>query len=334
MLTTCPECRTTFRVAREQLESHRGLVRCGYCRAVFNGYDTLLPEFQEPTAAAADEIPSTDLSLESSTPPKAAAESVGEPIQAEPVATPGTDVEAMWQKDHGADETSGPEPADDDAFAVLGGEIPRLDAYREAAVLEQAEETVPDSPAPVLQQDETPDAILLSDLSIRDRMEPERRLWKSVLFSLLSLLLALTLLGQLAYWLRGPIVEWLPEARPIFEQACRDMGCRIPLSRQLEWIKVESSALESDPEQPNRVKLKVDFSNRSRLVQAWPCFILRLSDLRGSSLAQRAFWPKDYLPKTKRESAGMAAMSEMEFQLDLDLGGLLAAGYEVKPQYP
>jgi hypothetical protein len=30
----------------------------------------------------------------------------------------------------------------------------------------------------------------------------------------------------------------------------------------------------------------------------------------------------------------MAPMSELEFQLDLDLGGLSASGYEVKPQYP
>ncbi|PIW38717.1 MAG: hypothetical protein COW23_05195 [Hydrogenophilales bacterium CG15_BIG_FIL_POST_REV_8_21_14_020_62_31] len=317
MLTTCPECRTTFRVVREQLESRCGLVRCGYCRAVFNAYDTLLPEFEAPLSAAVDENPPADIPIDG-LPPEAVVEPVVEPTPAEPAAIPEADEEPMPH------ETHGPEPADDDTFAVLGGEIPRLDAYRPE----------PDSPLPMLRPDETPDAILLSDLPTRDRIEPERRLWKPVLFGLLSLLLALTLLGQLAYWLRGPIVEWLPEARPTFEQACRNLDCRIPLSRQLEQIKVESSALESDPEQPNRVKLKVDFSNRSQVVQAWPCFILRLSDLRGSSLARRVFWPKDYLPKTKRESAGMAAMSEMEFQLDLDLGGLSAAGYEVKPLYP
>jgi hypothetical protein len=106
------------------------------------------------------------------------------------------------------------------------------------------------------------------------------------------------------------------------------------LNRQLELLKVESSSLETDPEQPTRAKLKVNFSNRSRSVQSWPCFVLRLSDLKNSPLAQRVFWPKDYLPKTKPERTGMAPMSEMEFQLDLDLGGLSASGYEVKPQYP
>jgi len=59
MLTTCPECRTTFRVSQPQLEARRGLVRCGSCRAVFNAYDTLLPEFQAPDAAKPGPAPGT-----------------------------------------------------------------------------------------------------------------------------------------------------------------------------------------------------------------------------------------------------------------------------------
>jgi predicted Zn finger-like uncharacterized protein len=48
MQTTCPECRTTFRVSQDHLGSRRGLVRCGSCNAVFNAYDTLLPELESP----------------------------------------------------------------------------------------------------------------------------------------------------------------------------------------------------------------------------------------------------------------------------------------------
>ncbi len=48
MQTSCPECRTSFRVSQAQLGLRRGLVRCGKCNAVFNAYDTLLPELEEP----------------------------------------------------------------------------------------------------------------------------------------------------------------------------------------------------------------------------------------------------------------------------------------------
>lgn len=39
--TTCPQCATIFRVNPEQLAARRGQVRCGRCRHVFNGYETV-----------------------------------------------------------------------------------------------------------------------------------------------------------------------------------------------------------------------------------------------------------------------------------------------------
>ncbi len=48
MLTTCPECHTTFRVTQEHLGLRRGLVRCGHCAVVFNAYDSLLAELVAP----------------------------------------------------------------------------------------------------------------------------------------------------------------------------------------------------------------------------------------------------------------------------------------------
>lgn len=52
MLTTCPECRTTFRVTQEHLGLRRGLVRCGTCGVVFNAYDSLLAELVVPPSEA------------------------------------------------------------------------------------------------------------------------------------------------------------------------------------------------------------------------------------------------------------------------------------------
>ena len=54
MQTTCPECRTTFRVSQDHLGLRRGMVRCGTCNAVFNAYDTLLPELESPPG---DDLP-------------------------------------------------------------------------------------------------------------------------------------------------------------------------------------------------------------------------------------------------------------------------------------
>jgi hypothetical protein len=41
LATTCPQCRTSFKVVPDQLKLRRGLVRCGACQHVFSGIDFL-----------------------------------------------------------------------------------------------------------------------------------------------------------------------------------------------------------------------------------------------------------------------------------------------------
>ncbi|PRC91366.1 DUF3426 domain-containing protein [Solimicrobium silvestre] len=41
LATKCPHCRTTFKVANDQLKLQAGLVRCGVCQQVFNGIEHL-----------------------------------------------------------------------------------------------------------------------------------------------------------------------------------------------------------------------------------------------------------------------------------------------------
>ena len=41
LATTCPQCRTSFKVVPDQLKLRRGLVRCGVCQHVFSGIDYL-----------------------------------------------------------------------------------------------------------------------------------------------------------------------------------------------------------------------------------------------------------------------------------------------------
>ncbi|MBV8666452.1 MAG: zinc-ribbon domain-containing protein [Burkholderiaceae bacterium] len=50
LATQCPHCKTTFRVAQDQLKLRAGLVRCGACREIFNGIEHLLSddEIAEP----------------------------------------------------------------------------------------------------------------------------------------------------------------------------------------------------------------------------------------------------------------------------------------------
>jgi predicted Zn finger-like uncharacterized protein len=341
MLTTCPECRTAFRISHAQLETRRGMVRCGYCRAVFNAYDTLLPEFGPSAAAEPDD----------STLPEAAAAPVGSgegwvalavaepalPAPPVPGATPGREADAGDLPLAGWENEPEPElPPAPDWEVEDRVELSAAAAAAPAAAAGPGTPPLPHAPAAerAAVHADSPEAILLSELPGRDRIEPERLVFRTTLLALASLLLFALLAAQGAYFLRGPLVAALPETRPFLEAACRRLGCEVPLARQADALRVESSSLETDPEQSNHAKLRLSLSNRSNAPQAWPHLLLKLTDPRGDALAQRAFRPADYLAGERRAQHGLAPLDEVEILLDLDLGGLSAAGYEVRPHYP
>jgi len=59
LATTCPQCKTSFRVVPDQLKLRRGFVRCGRCRHVFAGVDHLryVDDAQLRAEAAATGVP-------------------------------------------------------------------------------------------------------------------------------------------------------------------------------------------------------------------------------------------------------------------------------------
>lgn len=46
--TLCPHCGTRFKIAREQLEAHHGMVRCGHCQQAFDTRPNFAPEEIDP----------------------------------------------------------------------------------------------------------------------------------------------------------------------------------------------------------------------------------------------------------------------------------------------
>lgn len=313
MLTSCPECRTAFRVTQEQLGVRRGMVRCGRCSAVFNAYDNLQAELEAPSQAELDTARKNPI-IESVTAPEA-------PVEAR-VQTPAMPLYA----DHAAPDSIDPPTAEPNVapewYERIAEDAVRLDSAAMA-----------DNPLGKARQ--THDDILFAELRpVADDALAGGSLWKNLVYGLLAGILLIVLLAQSAYFMRAQLVVWVPELRPGFAMACKSLGCDLPLSRDLEAMRIEASSLETDPEQAAHARLRVTFSNRARQAQDWPYFVLKLSDVHNTAMAQRVFRPGDYLDKQRTVSAGMAPRSEFEFQLDLDLGTLSAAGYEVKPYYP
>ncbi len=56
MVTQCPSCATTFRVTSQQLQAQHGMVRCGRCATVFDGFKTLA-SLRDPVPITAAPVP-------------------------------------------------------------------------------------------------------------------------------------------------------------------------------------------------------------------------------------------------------------------------------------
>lgn len=331
MQTSCPECGTTFRVSQDQLGLRRGLVRCGSCNAVFNAYDTLLPELEgAPPQSEVEEAVVPEIGTETAESPSGPPSEPSLESSEETTAQPG-----LW--------------AEIEAELAMPSDLPEvpprdaLAAYLETAAIQGAPDTaitgeeieaaslLREGGAPTV---ESSDDILLSELPHRQAERPGQSKWKTALYVSVILLLAATLLGQLAYFLRGELAAALPATRPLLNALCQPLACVVPLPRQLTRQAIVSSSLEHDTEQKSRVRLTFLLANRTSQVQTWPHVTLTLSDVRESPVAQKAFPPEAYLPRGVSVRGGFPAQSEQEARVDLDIGSLAAASYVISVAYP
>lgn len=347
MQTTCPECRTTFRVSQDHLGARRGMVRCGTCQAVFNAYDTLLPELETPPADALEQAAAAMPSLTSLLD---LAEHYPECVSEE-MAVSEADVEiAQFKAEDSEPEIALPwpdsaEPQDGD-FQAAQPEPVNFDTFAEESDEASVRVTLSATrPAADMDGHEVASHYIAAQDILLQPMWPvvdkPKRTWRFWLYLLLTSLLAGLLVMQILYFLRGELAAAFPATRPVLESLCHQFECTVPLPRQLNNTAIAASSLEHDPENKARVQLSLLLANRTEQAQAWPWITLILSDVRQAPVAQKMFGPSAYLreavlkdtPNDLNIAAGLAAGSEHEIRLDLDIGNLVASGYTLKLSY-
>jgi predicted Zn finger-like uncharacterized protein len=153
---------------------------------------------------------------------------------------------------------------------------------------------------------------------------PSSRLWW-----IASLLLLLTLLVQAGYRYRGEIAVLVPDAKPLLERVCVELGCDVPLPRRAELLSIESSDLQADASHPNVMVLTATLRNRAAFIQAFPALELSLTSADGQTVARRVLLPKDYVAQSARSDAGFAAGSEIQVRVYVEAAALKPTGYRL-----
>ena len=316
IVTRCPACNTVFRVAPPQLQARNGMVRCGRCLTVFNGFETLSTAEPAATEETAAEPAVAETAL-----PGTAAPAATEPVSAAPESTAsGISTPASATP---APATPSAEPAfrlepvsatELAAAAVASGAIQPARSYG-------VEETEDFGPAP--EQLTLEDRLFLEDT--REAKARSARWWAAG-----AALVLLALAAQVAYFYRGEIAAHYPGMRPQLTRLCEAIGCVINLPQRPQLIAIEASDLQAtDPARPAVIQLTATVRNHAGHDVGFPALDLVLTNSRDHTLARRIFQPREYLEPGRDARAGIPPKGEMTINLDLDTADLRPAGFRL-----
>ncbi len=125
LATVCPHCKTTFRVASDQLKLRGGIVRCGTCREIFDGNATLVDLDAPPPKVAAPEPDQFPSGPEDALAPETIFAFEPEP-EVEPEPEPQPEPEPEPQAEPAAQ--AAPEPEPPSASDAFDQEVAAIDA--------------------------------------------------------------------------------------------------------------------------------------------------------------------------------------------------------------
>jgi predicted Zn finger-like uncharacterized protein len=168
----------------------------------------------------------------------------------------------------------------------------------------------------------------------REALESSRSaaVWK-IVGTLISLLLLVTLIAQVAWWQRERVIVTWPATLPLFQQACEQIGCKVSPPRDIDGLQIENSGLRQ-VDGPHKLELKFALHNRFDVALAYPALELTLLDEKNNVAVRRVLWPKDYAMPGTAIAPGIPAASTQQVIVRLDTGDAVAANYRVQIFYP
>lgn len=282
-LTRCPACGTTFRVVSDQLRLADGWVRCGACQHVYDALPGLQDELAsapppEERVAALVEAPADALvDAPAETAPDA-------PIETPPEAPP----PEFWPTPDAAPTT---DPLLDD--------VPMRAVEPEAVAAGAAQAAQPMAKPAFVRQAE------------------RRAFWRRPLvrlgLGLTTLLLALLLGAQAAWWWRDQLATRWPPAQPWLAMLCQPLGCTVGAPRAPQALRIDSSALIR--REGNRYRFELVVKNDASHAVAAPDLELTLLDATQAVRLQRVLPAAEWPGAKVQLMAGETWSVRFEFEL-------------------
>jgi predicted Zn finger-like uncharacterized protein len=152
---------------------------------------------------------------------------------------------------------------------------------------------------------------------------PRRRRWWMPVAIVAA---AAVLVGQV-FWFQFD--EWSRDLRfrPIYQEICVRVGCRLPVMRALESIQSRNLVVRSHPNVAGALLVDALIINDAAFPQPFPQSELRFSSLTGSLVAGRRFKPSEYLSGELAGAEMMQPNTPVHIALEIDDPGTEAVNY-------
>ena len=302
-VTQCPHCSAKFRVRPEQVKLHAGLVRCGACRGIFDAVEHLIEGILPP-------MPPMHEAVEGASPQTI--------IQGMPAMTAERDDPAVNEASAQEvkvfnDAPASAKTANDDLSANTDPVVRNFDA--------EAQSVTADKPLHDL-----------NDYRWRAPTQVESRGARWV-YAVASLVAALLLVGQGAYFFRDELVSRLPQAAPFVAMACEEIGCRVEPPKRAESLGFVGADLAADPAHKGLLIFTTTLRNTGARTVAFPHLVLSLDGLGGELVVRRVFSPTEFAPATANLAHGLDGGAEVEIKLYLDASQVNIVGFKVDHAY-
>jgi len=155
---------------------------------------------------------------------------------------------------------------------------------------------------------------------LEELLEPEakRSGWFARLcWTLLTLLLLLVAITQLAWFNRDHLLSRHPELIPYARQLCERMQCELIRYRNISAITLLNRDVREHPRYEGALLINATLVNQAGVIQPFPRIQLGLFDTSGKLLAYREFSAHDYLDASINIDNGMAADQPIHIVLEV-----------------
>lgn len=315
-----------FKVVPDQLRISQGWVRCGKCEEVFDAAAHMQEGVAQDDAAAADDGPDT-VALERAGQDDVATEAAAQQAVPGGTPTPAADTPAVGELSFELQApAAGPVGATEPA-APSPGQEPQSTAGEVAPVI-AVPKVRPREPEP----DEDEAVAELSFMRDAQRTSRWHRPLVRATLMVLCLLLLAGLAGQFMVHQRDRLAAMEPALKPLLEDVCLLLDCRVGPLQQIESVVIDSSAFSKTKGEVYRLSLTL--KNTAPIDLAMPAVELALTDTLDQALLRRVLLPEELGGKSGVIPAASEIQSTLVLTIKTNGNGERVAGYRLLAFYP